>query len=366
VHIDINGKTTEQFRSVEFNAKLKSWYLGHHRPLPWRATTDPYKIWLSEIILQQTRVAQGTPYYNRFIENYPTVFDLAAAEERDVLRLWQGLGYYSRARNMHYTARYIVNELGGKFPETASGLARLKGLGAYTSAAIASFAFNEVVPAIDGNVYRVLARLFGIFTDIMSHEAKKEFTTVATQLISQDDPATFNQAMIELGAIQCVPVSPNCTACPFNDICYANEFNMQQALPVKLKKVTVRNRYLNYLILEQDGKLALRERRGKDIWTGLYDFYLVESADKNLTVDELLDAEIPHQWALQGNLREIGVPYTHLLTHQRLNVRFWWITLSKDAAAKLPSDFAFYDKEQVEVLPKPILMDQVLREEKFL
>jgi A/G-specific adenine glycosylase len=366
VHIDINGDTTEHFRPNEFNAKLKSWYLNHHRPLLWRTTTDPYKIWLSEIILQQTRVAQGTPYYIRFIENYPTVFDLAAAEERDVLRLWQGLGYYSRARNMHHTARYIVNELGGKFPESASELAKLKGLGTYTAAAIASFAFNEVVPAIDGNVYRVLARLFGIFTDILSHEAKKEFLAIAYQLISRDDPATFNQAMIEFGAIQCVPMSPNCESCPFNTNCYANEFNMQRQLPVKVKKLTVRNRYLNYVILEQNGRLVLRERRGKDIWTGLYDFYLVESPDTNLSTDELLDAALPNQWAQQGSLREIGIPYTHLLTHQRLSVRFWWLTLKNEIAITLPPDFAFYNKEDIEVLPKPILMDQVLREENFL
>ena len=357
---------TDHFQVFEFNSKLKSWYLGHHRPLLWRNTTDPYKIWLSEIILQQTRVVQGTPYYVKFLENYPTVFDLAAAEEKDVLRLWQGLGYYSRARNMHYTSRQVVSEYGGKFPEKSVSLLKLKGLGNYTAAAIASFAFQEVVPAIDGNVYRVLARLFGVFTDILSNEGKKEFLEISKQLISKDDPATYNQAMIEFGALQCVPVSPDCSVCPFSNVCYAYQFNMQSKLPVKMKKAAVRNRYFNYVVIQRNDKLAMRERKAKDIWKGLYDFYLLESKDENSSPDAMSNDLYFSELVAKGQLREVFKMYTHLLTHQRLNVRFWWISLNDDGIIEIPEDMVFYNPSEIEELPKPILIDQLLREEKFL
>ncbi len=356
----------DHFQRLEFNSKLRLWYQQHHRPLLWRNTTDPYRIWLSEIILQQTRVAQGTPYYVRFLENYPTVFDLAAAEEKDVLRLWQGLGYYSRARNMHNTARRIVNELDGRFPDTAVALSKLKGLGNYTAAAIASFAFGEVVPAIDGNVYRVLSRLFGIFGDILSNEGKKEFAAIAVQLISLEDPATYNQAMIEFGALQCVPVAPDCSVCPFNDICYAYQNKAQSQLPVKMKKAAVKNRYLNYIVLQHGHKLAMHERVGKDIWKGLYDFYLIESKNENASVEQLSLDDHFKGWAETSEIREIQKTYTHLLTHQRLNVRFWWLYLESTGPVSLPENMGFYTHEEIEVLPKPILMNQVLREENFL
>ena len=356
----------DHLQLLEFNTKLKSWYLENHRPLLWRQTTDPYKIWLSEIILQQTRVAQGTPYYEKFLMNYPTVFDLAAADERDVLRLWQGLGYYSRARNMHHTARHIVEEWEGKFPDSAVKLAKLKGLGAYTAAAIASFAFGEAVPAIDGNVYRVMSRLFGIFTDILSSGAKSEFTNLAKELISKEDPATYNQAMIEFGALQCVPVSPNCSICPFTYMCYAYAFNMQNKLPVKMKKNAVKNRYFNYFILQKGESLAMHERLKKDIWKGLYDFYLIESAGDINNPDDLPEDRFLEDWKKKGQLRQVLKEYTHLLTHQRLTVRFWWIIIPEDEMIELPEDMAFYYNTQIEELPKPILMDTVLKEEVFL
>jgi A/G-specific adenine glycosylase len=356
----------DHLQLLEFNAKLKSWYFENHRPLLWRQTKDPYKIWLSEIILQQTRVAQGTPYYEKFLINYPTIFDLAAADERDILRLWQGLGYYSRARNMHHTARHIVETWEGRFPESAVQLAKLKGLGAYTAAAIASFSFGEAVPAIDGNVYRVMSRLFGIHTDILSSGAKKEFTTLANQVIPREDPATYNQAMIELGALQCVPVSPNCSVCPFTYMCYAYAFDMQNKLPVKMKKNAVRNRYFNYFILEKNGKIAMHERVNKDIWKGLYDFYLVESTSDINNPDDLPDDKYLEDWKEKGRLRQVLKEYTHLLTHQRLTVRFWWVTIPDDKAVELPGDMEFYTRNEIEVLPKPILMDTLLREEFFL
>nr|WP_295927300.1 A/G-specific adenine glycosylase [uncultured Dyadobacter sp.] len=356
----------DHFEVIDFNRKLKSWYVENHRPLPWRETKDPYKIWLSEVILQQTRVAQGMPYYERFVDQYPTVFDLAAADERDVLRLWQGLGYYSRARNMHFTARQVVADFGGKFPETAAELARLKGLGHYTAAAIASFAFDEAVAAIDGNVYRVMARIFGVQSDMLSNEGKKEFAALAKELVSQEDPATYNQAMIEFGALQCVPVSPNCAVCIFNDHCFACLRQMQGQLPVKIKKLTIRQRFLNYFIIKQGDRLAMRERRGKDIWTGLYDFYLVESKVPALSPDDLDADGALSVWLGHGRLTEITKVYAHILTHQRLQVRFWWLEIPENETIDLPPGMAFYNHEQIEVLPKPILIDTVLREENYL
>ena len=357
---------SDQLQAVHFNKKLKSWYLKNHRPLPWRQTTDPYKIWLSEIILQQTRVAQGMPYYEKFLDNYPTIFDLAQADERDVLRLWQGLGYYSRARNMHFTAQQIVKDYAGKFPETAAELAKLKGLGHYTAAAIASFAFGEAVAAIDGNVYRVMSRIFGIKSDMLGNEGKKEFAAVAKDLISHEDPATYNQAMIEFGALQCVPVSPNCAICTFNDICYAYATGTQNQLPVKIKKLTIKKRFLNYFMIRQGDKLAMRERTTKDIWKGLYDFYLIESTSEMASPDDFEDSPFLHALLGKGQIREIPKTYVHLLTHQRLNVRFWWLTLPLGMDVELIPGLQFFEKHEIEALPKPILVDTVLKEENFL
>ena len=231
---------------VSFAPTLEEWYLRHKRDLPWRHTTDPYRIWLSEIILQQTRVAQGLPYYLRFIDAYPTLADLALAEEQELLRLWQGLGYYSRARNLHQTAKHIHHELAGEFPGTYRSLLTLKGIGAYTAAAVASFAYGERVPVVDGNVYRVLARVFGIDEDILSTGAKKTFATLATRLITDAiDPATYNQAIMEFGAIQCTPVAPDCLICPLQQQCVAYLTGRQRELPVKKKKAAVRERFLS-------------------------------------------------------------------------------------------------------------------------
>ena len=222
---------------MNFSNSLLLWYLQNKRDLPWRNTTNPYPIWLSEIMLQQTRVAQGLPYFLAFTEAFPTILDLAKADEEQVLKLWQGLGYYSRARNMHKTAQIIAFELGGNFPNNYNDLIKLKGIGEYTAAAIASFAFNEVVPAVDGNVFRVLSRYFNIDTDIASSGAKKEFTALAKELIPNDNPALFNQAIMEFGALQCVPKNPNCESCIFNSSCAALQKKKVAELPVKSKKV---------------------------------------------------------------------------------------------------------------------------------
>ncbi len=350
-------------RTTDFSEKLIIWYHRHHRDLPWRHTSDPYCIWMSEIILQQTRVAQGLPYYLRFVEKYPTVFDLANADEQEVLRLWQGLGYYSRARNMHQTARQVVDEFNGQFPETYASLLKLKGVGEYTAAAIASFAFGEAVPAVDGNVYRVLARIFGIKTDILSSPAKKEFMEVARTLIPEKDPATFNQAMIEFGAIQCQPVVPDCLICPFNGSCYAFENGAQTTLPVKLKKTKIRDRHLNYIVLKKNGQLAMSQRGAKDVWQGLYDFYLLatpQAADENL--DILLNDPQVAYWVGKGRVEVPRKTYVHLLSHQKLYARFWQISLDEAEVTELPGQLSFYEPDEVEELPKPILIDTFIKE----
>ncbi|MDP5122125.1 MAG: A/G-specific adenine glycosylase, partial [Spirosomaceae bacterium] len=266
-------------KELTFSKKIIPWFEQHQRNLPWRHTQDPYAIWLSEIILQQTRVAQGLPYYNRFLSHLPTIQDFANAPQEEILRLWQGLGYYSRARNMHATAKVIIEKYDGTFPDNYNELVKLKGIGPYTGAAIASFAFGEAVPVVDGNVFRVLSRVFGIETDIAASSARKEFTELAETLIPQDSPAAFNQAIMEFGALQCTPHQPNCMFCPLQDTCYAFQHEAQGVLPVKLKKTKVRNRYFNYFAVQQDEHFLMNKRAENDIWSGLYEFYLVETEE---------------------------------------------------------------------------------------
>ena len=236
---------------MEFSNSLIKWYLQNKRDLPWRNTVNPYPIWLSEIMLQQTRVAQGMPYFMAFMEAFPTVFDLANAEEEQVLKLWQGLGYYSRARNLHATAKYIATELKGDFPPNYNQLLQLKGVGEYTAAAIASFAYNEPVAVVDGNVFRVLSRYFNMDNDISDGKTKKEFQILAQELLPNDKAALFNQAIMEFGALQCVPKNPDCENCIFSNSCAALQHKKVNILPVKSKKTKVTNKFFNYLILKK-------------------------------------------------------------------------------------------------------------------
>jgi A/G-specific adenine glycosylase len=343
-----------------FSEVLQNWYQRNKRHLPWRNIKDPYKIWLSEVILQQTRVVQGMPYYNKFVEKYPTVVDLANADEKEVLRLWQGLGYYSRARNMHQTAKVIANELNGQFPDTYIGLVKLKGIGPYTAAAIASFAFDEKVAVVDGNVYRVLARIFGVETDISSHEAKKVFGDLANELISNDSPGIHNQAMMEFGATYCTPANPGCMFCIFHYDCEANAKGKQAVLPVKSKKVKVKKRYFDYFVIERDGKLLMDKRGAKDIWEGLYNFYLIESKDELLQIEEI-DNDFLQEILPISTIKNISEKYKHVLTHQTIEVRFWHIVLNEDQSLTLPLDYEFYTWAEVEDLPKPILIEKYLK-----
>ena len=335
-----------------FSKSLIQWYLQHKRDLPWRKTPQPYPVWLSEIMLQQTRVAQGLPYYLRFIETFPTVHDMAAAPEEQVLKLWQGLGYYSRARNLHATAKQVAYELGGNFPPSYAGLLKLKGVGDYTAAAIASISYGEAVPVVDGNVYRVLARYFGIDTDISHSSAKKQFTELAASLLPKDNASAFNQAMMEFGALQCVPKNPDCGICIFNKECVAFLTGRVNQLPVKLKKTKVTNRYFNYIIIKDGaGKTIVNRRSDKGIWFGLYEFPLVET--ETLTDEAATTQLIVNFEGLGFAPKSIRLLHPdviiHKLSHQKLHIRFW------EAGTDLLLTEAI-DNEQVKLLPYPIVI----------
>jgi A/G-specific adenine glycosylase len=348
--------------SSDFNTRLFSWYAHNHRSLPWRETQDPYRIWLSEVILQQTRVVQGLPYYKAFVAAYPDVQLLAAASETEVLRLWQGLGYYARARNMLHTARQIAFERNGIFPDNYKDLLKLKGIGSYTAAAIASFAFGEKVAVLDGNVFRVLSRLFAVRTDIATPKARKEFADLAENLIPAEDPATFNQAIMELGALVCTPQSPDCLLCPFNTACRACLTGKQTNFPVKGKKAAVKTVYFQYFVFEFQGKIALKKRQEKSIWEGLYDFYLIEAPD----FEQL---NIPEDNFLKDLFQKAEVmekAFTQMLTHRQVKAKFNKILLTDEKQAKEVAerlDVQFYSSEEVEKLPKPLLIQKFIKEQ---
>jgi A/G-specific adenine glycosylase len=318
---------------MDFHNILIKWYLQNKRDLPWRNTVDPYHIWLSEIMLQQTRVAQGMPYFFSFTEEFPTVFDLANASEEQVLKLWQGLGYYSRARNLHKTAQYVANDLNGIFPTNYNDLLKLKGIGEYTAAAIASFSYNEVVPVVDGNVFRVLARYFDIELDIAVPATKKEFAKLAYELMPKDNPAIFNQAIMEFGALQCVPKSPDCTICVFNDSCAALQKKKVDVLPVKSKKLKVTNRFFNYLILEDAlGNTLIQKRTAKGIWHNLYEFPLFETTEVvgfNVVSSAIKENIFP-SYTILGIEDCSESTIIHKLSHQHLHIQFWRVKIKEE------------------------------------
>lgn len=333
---------------MKFSKSLIQWYLQNKRDLPWRNTVNPYFIWLSEIMLQQTRVAQGLPYFLRFTEAFPTVFDLAKADEEEVLKLWQGLGYYSRARNLHKTAKQVAFEFHGEFPKTYSELLKLKGIGEYTAAAIASFSYNETVPVVDGNVFRVLSRYFDVETDIGSGGAKKEFTQLAAALIQKGEANIFNQAIMEFGALQCVPKNPDCSICVFNDSCLALQKKKVNQLPVKTKKTKVTNRYFNYLVFSDDDQnTIINKRTEKGIWHNLYEFPVVETITAES--DETILSLIKNQLFVKNDIMQIRLYnpeiIIHKLSHQHLYIKFWEISvkgkLDNGISCKSASEFPF-------------------------
>ncbi len=346
---------------MEFNKTITFWYSNSKRDLPWRNTKNPYHIWLSEIILQQTQVKQGLSYYEAFVKTFPTVYDLANASEETVLKLWQGLGYYSRARNLHFSAKYIVNELNGFFPNTYKEIIKLKGVGDYTASAIASFAFNEVAAVVDGNVYRVLSRYFGISTPINSTKGIKEFKTLASSLIDHKNPGLFNQAIMEFGAIQCKPKKPDCTSCPLNMSCIALEKDRINQLPVKLKKTKITHKYFNFLvIMSNDGKIILEKRESKGIWQNLNQFPLIES-ERSLDAHEFNELNlkdsplnnIEFKFALYNDNDII-----HKLSHQHLHTKFWIITTEESLKNAISIS-------EIENYPVPILIGKFIEEFNF-
>lgn len=325
----------------DFSLALLRWFEANGRELPWRQTCDPYPIWLSEIILQQTRVQQGWEYWERFMRRWPTIELLAAASEDEVLREWQGLGYYSRARNLHAAARQVV-ALGG-FPTTLEGIKSLKGVGDYTAAAIGSFAFGLPAAVVDGNVYRVLARHFGIDTPINSYEGKHAFTALAQELLPTDRAADYNQAIMDFGALQCTPSSPHCHTCPLVESCVAFREGRVGELPVKLRKLSIKTRHLTYIYIRWNGRVALHRRGAGDIWQGLWEPYLVE--------DEPLPA------TFDGRLSLLRKGVRHVLTHRILMTDFYLLECDKKPA--LPPDYQWVAESDIDHYGVPRLVEML-------
>ncbi len=346
---------------MPFAKTLMSWYLKNKRDLPWRNTRDPYHIWLSEIMLQQTRVAQGLPYYLKFLDAFPTVHDLAGASEEKVLKLWQGLGYYSRARNLHGTAKYVSEELNGIFPPSYKELIKLKGVGDYTASAIASTCYSEPVAAVDGNVYRVLSRYFEVDTPVNSGSGMKEFKALSQELLGKEDPWTYNQAIMEFGATHCKPKNPLCESCPFNNSCLALKNNKTGILPVKIKNGKIKNRYFNYIVFSSPENNTLLEKRlGKGIWEGLYQFPLVETefpvSAADFTSHENFKAIIGRGSPKVSLFNE--TPIIHKLTHQHIHARFWIIKKDELAGETVRV-------KQIKDYPVPVLIANFLNEYEF-
>jgi A/G-specific adenine glycosylase len=317
-----------------FTEHLTRWHSTvNNRSLPWKSEKDPYKIWLSEVILQQTRAQQGLPYYLSFTEAYPTIHDMAAAKDDDAFRIWQGLGYYNRCRNMLATARYISGTLKGKFPNSYEELIQLKGVGPYTAAAIASFAYGQPHAVVDGNVYRVLARYFGIETPFDTTEGKKAFSALAQELLAKKDTAAYNQAIMDLGATVCTPRNPVCNDCPLQKKCIAYHDGVIELLPVKSKKVTVRKRYFHYLLLHWKDTIWIHKRPGGDIWEDLHEPYLIEN-ESPLSIKELIKHPKFKETDLNfSEIKNVGNS-TQRLTHQLINAHFFSVTLTKKPTLK--------------------------------
>lgn len=347
-----------------FGEKIIQWYGQHRRDLPWRRTKDPYKIWLSEIILQQTRVEQGKGYYNRFVSRYPSVSNLARAREADVLKLWQGLGYYSRARNLHAAAREIATRFKGRFPSRYEDIRSLKGVGDYTAAAISAFAFDGKYPAIDGNAFRVLSRYLGIATPIHTALAKTEFSKAAMELMAGHSPSDFNQAVMEIGALVCKPQSPACGICPVNNSCYAFSKKITEAFPVKDRKVKVRNRYFNYLLIRRGKHIHLCKRTGTDIWKNLYDFPLIETP-RRISTKSLISSPIWKQRlnGAGGHLLSETKTVKHQLSHQTIHARFFEVSIP--VSIKIPGTVMVQEK-QVSNYAMPKLIENYLRQSGIL
>lgn len=345
-----------------FNSKTHSWYSLYKRDLPWRNTHDPYLIWLSEIILQQTRIDQGMAYYFRFADEFPTISALADASEDQILKLWQGLGYYSRARNLHFTAKFIQQNYNGFFPEDHDTILLLKGIGEYTAAAIASISFNLEYPTVDGNVYRVLSRFFGILEPIDTSSGKKIFHDLAKELIKGVDPGMHNQALMEFGALQCTPKNPDCNQCPLNERCFAFLNQKVGELPVKQNKTKIRDRYFNYLVLSYKNNTWIRKRVGNDIWKNLFEFPIIETENEISTENLIIQTEFRKIISIadQVVIENVSDWKIHILSHQRIHYRFIRIRLNDEI--QLPEDIFRVNKEDIFNFAVPKLLDTYLNE----
>jgi len=332
---------------MDFTKEILVWYSSNKRDLPWRKTTSPYKIWLSEIILQQTRIDQGLSYYNKFVNHYPTINDLAKASEDQVLKDWQGLGYYSRARNLHATAKYITTELDGNFPDEYSKILKLKGVGPYTAAAIASFAFKEQKAVVDGNVYRVLSRFFAIETPIDSTKGKKEFEELANHLIDSKIPDLYNHAIMDFGATQCTPKQPKCFSCPLESICEAKNKGIIDLLPKKEKKVKVTDRYFHFIVHKKSDLYLFVKRDDKGIWRNMYQFPLIETHSKS--TDNIFDNMPEYELAFETK---------HILSHQRIHAKFW--KTNNPHTKELKNKSTYFSPEEVAL---PRLIEKYLEQE---
>lgn len=348
---------------MTFSQLLTHWYLKNKRNLPWRMSTDPYTVWLSEILLQQTQVAQGIPYYHKFISEFPNIKKLAQANEQKVLKLWQGLGYYSRARNLLATAKYINFDLNGQFPNNYHDLLKLKGVGPYSAAAIASICFNEPKAVVDGNVYRVLSRYFNIDTPINSSKGKNEFNLLAQQLLDVNNPSNHNQAIMELGALICKPNNPLCSDCPLNSSCLALNYKTIEILPVKIKNEPVKKRYFNYIVIQTTtNKTLFLKRTKKDIWLNLYEFPLIE------TLKPIQDIEIIEKLLFKSLFKTHNIislkcfnekSIVTKLTHQHLYSKFWIVKTTEQFLADI-------DIDDLNNYPVPMLIHNFLKAFKLI
>jgi A/G-specific adenine glycosylase len=345
----------------ETGIKLIDWYLENHRELPWRRTGDPYLIWVSEVILQQTRVEQGLGYFNRFTTLFPDIYTLAAAHPDEVMKAWQGLGYYSRARNLHEAARDVVENLGGKIPSTYTGLLKIKGIGPYIAAAIASFAFNEKVAVVDGNVIRFISRLAGIYSG-----DRKIFLVLASEMMDPGNPCLFNQAIMEFGALQCIPGIPHCSGCLFSEKCYAFNHGAVSSLPIKKKRPDRRNRYFNYFVIMKPGGLVMKKRDEPDIWKGLYDFPMIETRTPasikklrhNPSWMDMFDTYEPLIYTRTKVFR-------HVLSHQVIHARFYLIN-DTDGQTRTDNNYSEVSVEKVPTIPVPRLLENFMKNTDWL
>ncbi len=347
---------------MSFSSIICEWYNENKRDLPWRKTTDPYFIWLSEVMLQQTRVNQALPYYNTFIKRFPKVCDLAKADENEVLKLWQGLGYYSRGRNLHKAAKIICYELGGKFPTDFNDIKKLPGIGNYTASAIASFAFKKPVAVVDGNVYRVLARYLGITTPINLPEGEKKFSSHAQELLDQKQPDLHNQAIMEFGALHCTPKKPNCLFCPLQKKCVSFQLDKTSELPVKLKKTKVKNLYIHYFIFENEQKSILLHHRNFDgIWKNMYVFPALEYIKKPTLKQVSLDFKSKFKLKLDAQ-RYSNKPIQHLLSHRKIQAYFWKVNLSQADFEKIQETHIYQitNNHDIKNYPVPVLVQNFI------